>query len=818
MNSKRIQAFFFAGILATVNALFAGSVYYVNPDPAVGNDSYDGTSPTVGEGLVGPKLTLAALKDIGAGTEESFNEIHLAPGVYSNKTCTMTKLWSATIVCRAKFPAYTKVVCDGPRGSAVIMGASSADVEAVNGCGTDAVRCFYNGGNVRIVGVTLSGGRTDTHGTKDYTNSGGAYIGVDAPVYLINCTVTNCVAYVGGGVGYYGGCTAINTLFVDNHACRANGGNCFQSYSKSSAIHQHNFYNCVFIDNACSADPNDNYNPGNLSYAVNCFFESGHRGAVAVNSVFLGNTGDYAILSNCLYVANKGSGVKGDRFTKVSATEIPYDPATFRPLAGSRAIDQGDLAYYAAYKALLPGDLQPYLEKDFAGGGRVLDDGLDIGPGEFKYNWFPLAANTGLTTTLVDGVLSIVRNFTSDRLCTAFTFDGVRIVFAEHPEGYVYTTTIKGDIAYTDPPVPEYVDTTEWYLDPVLGNDAAGGYRPECPKRTLASLSTLADGCESFTNIIHLAPGVYAEGLVTNLINAIKCYFRAKFPAYTKVICDAGKGAAVIVGAAATENADEYGCGDNAVRCFYSGGEVHLIGVALTEGHTRNGTDTVQLRRCGGAYLGEQPVYLVDCVASNNVAQCIGGVSSIGTAAINCLFTGNRCQIAGSTYVGGNCFKSADRVTPCSFYNCVFADNHGGDDFDNYDPVGTAVNCLFEGGNRGAPAMNCIFLGMSGDWATLTNCLYVTGGGTGVKRTACKQVTLEQIPFDPVTYRPLRASLAANAANRDLYDAAWESVPFEYRSYKDVDFAGGDRVARGGLDIGPGERQPSGLGLTLLLK
>lgn len=75
-----------------------------------------------------------------------------------------------------------------------------------------------------------------------------------------------------------------------------------------------------------------------------------------------------------------------------------------------------------------------------------------------------------------------------------------------------------------------------------------------------------------------------------------------------------------------------------------------------------------------------------------------------------------------------------------------------------------------------------------------------------------------QIPFEPVTYRPLRGSLAINAANPDLYDAIWDAVPVEYRSYKDIDFAGGDRMVRGRLDIGPGERQPTGLALMLLFR
>ena len=271
----------YALVIAT--ALVAGAVgatdYYV--DAENGNDAWDGSSATRGEGDVGPKETLAgamAISGLASG-----DIVHAAEGYYTNKV-----MGTAPALYRVKVPSGVKLIASGRADRTFIVGESSqaSNEEGGDGYGNGpgAVRCVNLVNNSHVRGFTLTGGRTPT--TKsDSTCNGGAVYG-SSTFYVTDCIVSNNMAYYRGGAFCSDG--VITRCFISgNRAPHTRVGN---SMVGGRA------YNCV-----CK-DAGDSYHFYS-STSYNCTFlgpGTSIRNGTAYNSVFLvTDGGQSASFKNC---------------------------------------------------------------------------------------------------------------------------------------------------------------------------------------------------------------------------------------------------------------------------------------------------------------------------------------------------------------------------------------------------------------------------------------------------------------------------------------------------------------------------------------
>ena len=218
----------FVGIVLAL--LFSGALfatdYYV--DANNGNDDWDGTSATRGAGNVGPKKTLVgamAITGLGRG-----DVVYAAEGYYTNGVAEV-----GTSRYRVSVPANVHLVASGRVSETFIVGeeapAEAADRDAY-GNGTGSMRCVYLSSAARLIGFTVTGGRTPV-GTKDSASSGGG-IGGSSNTFVFDCIITNNVSAFRGGAIYYGP-SVVRCYFAYNRAIDGNG-NSTQGISA---------YNCV---------------------------------------------------------------------------------------------------------------------------------------------------------------------------------------------------------------------------------------------------------------------------------------------------------------------------------------------------------------------------------------------------------------------------------------------------------------------------------------------------------------------------------------------------------------------------------------------
>ena len=110
-------------LLAGIIEAGAGNSYYVNAD--IGNDNYDGTSPTILSDTVGPKETLiCAFNNAVDG-----DTVYAGAGVYSNGVY----VTSAGLRLRAYVKTGVTLVGEGP-DTTFIVGAKDPAGDK-NGCG-----------------------------------------------------------------------------------------------------------------------------------------------------------------------------------------------------------------------------------------------------------------------------------------------------------------------------------------------------------------------------------------------------------------------------------------------------------------------------------------------------------------------------------------------------------------------------------------------------------------------------------------------------------------------------------------------------------
>jgi hypothetical protein len=283
-----------SGLLLTQN-LFGGNVWHVNNQAVNASDSNPGTEAE-------PFLTINA-----ATTNEHFeagDTVLVYPGVYNSGKAVSTYL------TRVLIPKKTYLRAVGNAENTIIEGALGTDSYNL---GNNALRCIVigdGGAGTEVKGFTLRNGATkNADGTA--TGSGGGVLSSPADAYIVDCVISNCAAFKGGGI--YGG-TAVRSFFYKNSAYGPNTGN------SGSAANNANLFCCV-IDSCSGARANDLNAALSESIPVNCTIVNCKTGIFisknsknkrqAYNCVFSGiagnDTAGYAVLNKCTTTANQGA-------------------------------------------------------------------------------------------------------------------------------------------------------------------------------------------------------------------------------------------------------------------------------------------------------------------------------------------------------------------------------------------------------------------------------------------------------------------------------------------------------------------------------
>ena len=380
------------------------------------------------------------------------------------------------------------------------------------------------------------------------------------------------------------------------------------------------------------------------------------------------------------------------------------------------------------------------------------------------------------------------------RYADGVTINGVTYVFKDQPGGSV-SYTVPEDFEVGSLPVTVLVSNT-WYLDAVNGKDTNKGISPATAWKTLAYASGKL-GSTGMT--FRLLPGVYDEG-VTWLGGtstggfAAPCRFRFFFGA--TIESTDGPEKTIVKGADAPgEDADEYGCGIDAVglfACYSTVAErpVTIRGLTLTGGRTRSSTDGTSRPFENCKYVGSvinayqadyRYITLENCIITNNACNAY----TVRSATIrNCVFDDNHVDYSSSVSEGssldGCLIKSGSASSVKGCRNTTFCKGASLDLASDVAAFNSVIGGSLEYNTRtyGRAFTNCIVA----TTAKYAKCQYVD----------CVVTNFEAIGISDEGIPTNRSSLVVDAANPAY-------VP---DTLGDRDALGGQRVYNGKVDIG----------------
>lgn len=749
-------------ILSLPHFAFAARTYYVNPDPSLASDDYDGTSATWagGESKTGPKLTLQGAMNIPSLT--SGDTVSAAAGVYDRGGVLINNVGSN----RVEVKGGVMLIGAGADGS-VIKGCSG---DGENGIGPGAMRAVYLRQYAVIQGFTITGGRTaGTSNTE--ANRGGGIAGAGG--LAADCVLTgNHAGQRGGAVA--GGNTLLRCYIGDNTA-----GENYGVYNNTRMV------DCVYD---CAIAPYSGIS------AYNCLFKrSVPQGgstsyAKVYNSIIISELGWYTELNNCRMKGKRRSNeTTADAYTRDNIADLAamYDSQTYRPLADSELIDAGKDDYYALATNNWPAAWLSFAGRDFAGRVRKAGSSIDIGPGE--YAWID-GLDSGLSARiedLGDGTSKVVidRNFDSEKLCTGFEFGNFCVEFDKNGLGGSWTNIMPSVSVFDRHISALYAfGPAHWYVncDPLKGNDANRGYHRDCPFFTLTNAASRAVAGD----VIHAAKGVYREG--DKLSGETRT--RVTLPAGVGLVSDCGAEETVIEGVLSGEPGRS---GPDSVRCVALGTGAYVKGFTIRNGSTRVGANNVYGEN-GGGVAGNGAV--IDCIITNCYGVRGGGVYQS---------TLIRCRLS-------DCFCAAGATNASGVAASVAGDGmHQGRVFDSYVASGLfnvdevrnsyCSNVWHNNDQGGYTRVYNSYVVSDYDSVAYTNSVLAAG-----RRKECvfddKTLSGTTLAFDGF----MRPSSAQSVAV-DAGDPVYYVYPQEYAHEAGSDLFGGQRVYNGTIDIGPGE-------------
>ena len=785
---------FAVGCVAIATSLGAAD-YYV--DVHKGNDSRDGTLPT------------EPLKTLKAAVEKapSGSTIHVAPGVYSEG-----EMWDGYNTNRVYITkANVAIVSDKGRDVTFIEGHLST-LDPSTKCGSDAVRAVHiTGSGSYIKGFTIRNGST----VADSTTNGNGYGGAVNGGAVIDCVITNCATGFRGAVH---GSVLISSLI-------------YPIIQGTYEVNGCSVYNCVFKGGSVS------YGNG---IVLNCtYLGDGPRGQAAGTKIynsFIRVARKNTDLRRC-YCIEGTIEAQDDGTRKITADEANLDSATGRPKKGSVLIDAGNDTYYDSYESAYKAAFAQY---DFAFKPRRRGSAVDVGAVEYDYaeefadaltdsDFFKVVDSSAEVWTngascvevpsgafltgmwanpsgagrpsevsftaeaTEDAVLKVYLNGGEEPTWTIAAADGAKTVTYLSSTDDTLKFVCEGSSGIAR--LSAFTSTAHAcvYADAVNGNDDWDGSidyarRDETAGRGPTKSLQRAVNVAEAGGKIYAATGVYdrVETWYDGCSNRL-----AVGKANLGIIAIGSQEDTVIEGA--LDSSNENGCGPAAVRCVYfsssSASGSYVRGFTLRNGRTANVNSDAAGNKGAAIYGG----MAVDCHISN----CGSGFRGIVNGA-----TAIRCKVESATSGTYALYQS-------KAFNCVSSANY------NYG-VGPYLNCSFlaaapqgqgSSANLRAQLYNCYVYG-SRKWGAYHRCYSDNSWSTDNTTIDddCKRISAASVALDATTRRPNAGSALVDMGSDAYYETQKALLPAAAQAFLDEDFAGGQRVYNGAIDVGAGER------------
>ena len=766
--------------LFRVGVLWAGQTYTVAKN---GNDANDG--------ITAPFATLQRAADVAV----DYSLVKVGEGVYGDDQG--SSVWDGHNTRLQVSDKHIRFKGAG-REKTIIEGKADTTVAYNGGQGPAAIRCVSTSCSlVALQGFTFRNGFAGWNNSteqKSYSGGGALYLSNSAnPVS--DCMFTNCAGYRGtcfggsysrcdfyqckgsnGGmrsVGYYASCK-----FVQCPGSNAGGPFC-SSLDSTVA-----FLNCSIYGQTSS----DTYGG-----TIPCW-----NTAVRYGKEIKANTTYYG----CLFynITTPPSSATGWRNVWPQYVAQPMD---LRPMAGSPCETSGAVPTMDNYGA----NWHLYATTDL--------NGL---PMHFNESGAPMVGCHQRPVTTVDVTAPAYGTITPSGTFAIDDGESVTFTYVQDPtasrsiEGFVINGTfvptngVDYSCVYMVPGMEVFparfgisvVISTNWYVDVQKPNDNGDGFTPVTAKRTLAGVMSCA---VRSGDVIHVAPGEYAEGCMTGHLGPnAQTTNRVEIASGVTLVSDAGADATVIRGKLSDEPFSSgypaYGRGPGAMRAVWMGDNAKLKGFTIVDGMTASLTTPTTSEpdnldtTGGGIYASASSCIIEGCIITNCTANRSGGVQ--GGTLVNCALYQNASIGSSQGDAGG-----ANR-----FYGCYIGKQRASN-----CTKGTAKleNCTVEGAVINGSSLvvkNCLFLGsttalktISGVvWSVFENRASITNNCSGVVFENCKFCPASSLQLDERHVPVYGACEAIDAGNADYVASVLAATG--------VDAAGSQRIYNGKLDAG----------------
>ena len=495
-----------------------------------------------------------------------------------------------------------------------ITGVHSKDTDL--GIGNGAVRCLAfksdNGAGAGSVveGFTMRDGATVNDGGVGYKAWGGAFYSNTHDFHVVNCVISNCVAYE---AGVFANGTLYRSLVADN-AVRSG-----QYLVRSSNGSNARMYASVITRNSTASN-------GILVYNVDmvgCTLIGNKFGSCTYNAT--GNA------YNCLFLSTGGLHANFNYYDCVSDGRAVMSPVLedWRAVSTGTAVAKGNAAHVS--KMILP---EGYGAQDFYGNNLPNEGSIAVGASAF-----PVTPAGGCVSTAVTAGMRIDGH-------SVMPTASLNYIYAEtYPTQYQFSVVAqegKRVCRYNFGKISELVDMTSvrfpemddslWVMPPPVGYELKNEsfvmsskllwVKPDAdaenadgsetkPYRTIKAAIAAAEA----NTVICCKSGTYAEGYGSDDTGKSRVLFKNDI--VTRLVSEKGAAKTVILG---ESDGGEYGFGENAVRCVAGRGVQQVQGFTLTGGRTA-GT-----QNGGAVHSYGTDLFISDCVITNNAANQAGAV------------------------------------------------------------------------------------------------------------------------------------------------------------------------------------------------
>ena len=798
------------GVLAVVASAtaFAGGEYYVDPR---GDNGWTGTADwehrdTSVTPAIGPRKWLSEAMKLTK--DNNGDVVYAAPGHYDE---------GSKDGYRVVLTEGTRLIATGKKEETFIKGEIDTTVAldaSPFGCGPNALRCVNIPNKAQVIGFTICNGRAPAYNSDMAYVCGGVMMAeAKYDAIVADCVISNCVAARAGGTRFG---IAVRCRFDDNR------GGTSGAHAWATTC-----YNCWFGNG-------NNGNGAQSSMLVNCRNEGSTTVDCTSYNCDLRSSVTRGTISYCRYQYTSSSPNNptiGEGCKQVVKDADMKVDADGRPVKGANdGIDKGD---FLSYTNGASAAVMAFLDKDFALGQRVYNCTIDIGCGEYdpRADWaaalsnhpegFSVAEASG-DVTLSSGAVRISAESTfktswTSPVANAVVYDcsfvaeaadgatlKVYLDGADEPFAVVRSGDGSRTVSYKTLESHELRFVVEgagtvslssfafswtlcFYVDPRGDNEWDGSVpyeqRDEVakigPRKWLSEAMKLTK--DNNGDVVYAAPGHYDEGS--------KDGYRVVLTQGTKLIASGAKEETFIEGEIDTTVAQDgtpFGCGANALRCVNIPDKAQVIGFTICNGRAPAYSENMAYV-CGGVMMAEAKydALVADCVISNCVAARAGG-TRFGIA-VRCRFDNNRGGTSGAHAWATRC------------YNCWFGTAYG------YGvQSGTLLNCRNEGSTTvQCTSYNCDFRG-DVNQGSISYCRYKYLSSTSPTLViGNKQVVQDAGMSVDADGRPVKG--ANDGIDKGDFVSYTNGASAAVMEFLEKDFAHGQRVYNGAIDIGCGE-------------